>query len=244
MHKFMLKKKSILGLTIVILALVAIASWVFISRQQPDLPTSGYFKLIDDPKNIIYNQDISELSVTPEAVTVWQEKIKELEAAVPNISDELEKKRYYNDLGMYYGYLGQYQTAYDYYVKSLDISYIDRVTWLQFGDLLIKMKAYLSAEAAYKQGNEINPYEQLNYSKLAELYMLMGKSESEVVAVYDQGIATIDKATLLFRAKAYYYEKNKNYTEAIKVYEAWIKIADEASKAELQEAINKLKTKI
>lgn len=243
MKKIVQNKKFWLILGVVILALVGLIFW-FNRMQTSKLPTSSYFKIIDDPKNVIYSQEISELSVTPQAVEVWQQKIKELEAAVPNISDDLEKKRYFNDLGMYYSYLGKYQESYDYYIKSLDISYIDRVTWLQLGDLLIKMKAYQSAELAYIKGNDINPYEPLNYEKLADLYVLMGKSESEVVAIYDQGIAKIEKSPALLRAKAYYYEKNKNYSEALKTYEAWLKIADEASKASIEERINILKAKI
>lgn len=244
MRKFTIKKTQAFILLAIILVLGTLLFWLINRSGDDKLPTSGYFKIIDNPNTIIYSQDVSELNVTPQAVVSWQQKIKELEATAPNITDELERKRYYNDIAVYLGYVGRYQDAYEYFIKSLDISYIDRVTWLQLGDLLVKMKAYQSAEQAYIKGNDINPYEQLNYIKLADLYALIGKSESEVVAVYDQGIGKIDKATALFQAKAYYYEQKKNYTEALKVYEIWLKNADEAGKANVEERISSLKAKI
>ena len=244
MTKFNFKNKQWFIWLSIILVIVGVIFWLTSDQGGNKLPQSSYFKIIDDPKNVLYKQDVSELSVTPEAITAWEQKLKELEAAAPNIGDELERKRYYNDIGIYLGNLGRYQEAYGYYMKSLDISYIDRVTWLQLGDLLVKMKAYQSAEAAYLKGNEINPYEQLNYIKLADLYILMQKSESDIIDMYDQGIAKIDKPSLIFQAKAYYNEKNKNYAEALKTYEAWLEITDESNKATIQAAINSLKAKI
>lgn len=244
MKKIDLKSKKIIILVGVILVLAGLIFWLNKQYNNNPLPDSIYFKLIDDPNNIIYSQDISELSVTPQAVEAWQKKLAELKDTAPTIVDELERRKYYNDIAMYLGNLGKYQEAYDYYMKSLDISYIDRITWLQLGDLLVKMKAYQSAEVAYNKGNEINPYEQLNYIKLADLYVLMGKSESEIVAMYDRGIAKVERPTGILQAKAYFYEKNKNYVEALATYEAWLKIAEDSNKANIEASIISLKKKI
>lgn len=244
MKKLDFKSKKIITILGVMVILLVVVVFFWLNNTSSPLPKSSHFEIVDDQKKILYSQNISELSVTPQAVEVWQAKIKELELAVPNITDEVDKKKYYNDIAMYLAYLGRYQEAYDYYIKSLDISYIDRITWLQFGDLLIKMQAYKSAEVAYIKGNDINPYEQLNYIKLAELYVLMGKSENEIIAVYDKGIGLIESPTAILQAKAYYYEKNKNYTEALKTYEAWLKIADDSNRANIEAGINSLKKKM
>lgn len=245
MKKITFNKKLFWFILAAVLALIGLIFWFYYTHQlSSKLPSSSYFQINDDPKNVIHSQKIAELSVTPQAVEVWEKKLSELETQVINIQDELKRKKYYNDIAMYLAYLGRYDEAYDYYIKSLDISYIDRITWLQLGDLLIRMNAYKSAEVAYTRGNDINPYEPLNYIKLADLYVLMGKSEVEVVAVYDQGISKIEKSTSILQAKAYYYEKNKNYKAALVVYEELLKIADQDSRANIQEAISHVKDKI
>lgn len=216
--------------------------WYLQKSQVSQNIKSEHFTLIEAEKDLIWNKDLAELKVMDDAVVFYKQQIVELEKNVSNIQDEQEKKNYYDDLALYYSKLGDYRKSYEYYLKSLDISFVNRKTWLNFGNLLVKMNAYQSAEIAYLKANEINPYEELNYIELADLYILMQKSNEEILAVYDKGISLIEKPSILLKNKAEFYEAKDLYQEAIYVYQKLLTISDNPDSVQIK--INKLKLKL
>jgi tetratricopeptide (TPR) repeat protein len=229
-----------------IIFLLLFASVLIFLYSQKNLTSSdiksGYFTLVESEKDLVWRKDLQDLNVMEDAVIFYQQQIKDLEKQVIGIQDEQEKKNKYDDLALYYSKLGDYRTSYQYYIKSLDVSFVNRKTWLNFGNLLVKMNAYKSAELAYLKANEINPYEELNYVELADLYILMGKKEGEILEVYDKGIELIEKPSILLRGKAEFYEERNLYQEAIYVYQRLLTISDNAEA--IQNKIDKLKLKL
>lgn len=237
-------KDKKLWIAIILVLLLAAAGVLFWQSNKPQVAGNEHFTITDNMDDVIMHQDVSELNIMVDAVTYYEDKIAEYEAKIPTIQDDLEKKDYYNDLGLFYSKIGKYQEAYDAYLKSLDLSFVNRKTWVSLGDLLVKMKAYQSAEQAFLKGNEINPYEQANYVKLADLYKLEGRSQDEILAVYNAGIDLIEGPELLYIEKAEYYQELGMYREAINSYKDWLFIAEESNKANIQSKIDKLEEEL
>lgn len=240
-----MKKKIKLLLIIVIVLLLAFAGFfVYKNVVNKNISSSTQFQLSKQDKNVIWSQNISELNLQESAIPEWRARIEKLSKEIETVENDVDKRAYYDDLGIYHSYLGEYKESYDYYMKSLDVSPVYRITWMQLGDLLVKMRAYYSAEAAYFKGNEINPYIDYNYQQLAELYDKMGDTQ-KAIAIYDQGIKIIGESgnsiESLLKLKARYLEDKKMYSDAIKAYEELLKNTED--KDSVNSKILKLKEK-
>ncbi|HNV97044.1 MAG TPA: hypothetical protein PKL13_01875 [bacterium] len=238
-------KKKLLFIIFIVVFLGGTGFFVyknFVSKNHVD---STQFQLSKRDNGIIWNQDIAELNLQESAIPEWRNRIEKLSKEVEILESDVEKRAYYDDLGIYHSYLGEYRKSYDYYIKSLDISPVYRITWMQLGDLLVKMRAYYSAEIAYLKGNEINPYVDMNYQQLAELYDKMGDMQ-KAIAIYDQGIKIIgdsgNSIESLLKLKARYLEDKKMYSDAIKTYEELLKKTED--KEGVNNKILKIKEKL
>lgn len=237
-----MKNKKLMFFGIILLLFLLIFSFWWNNNKKSQIVSSEHFEMLDDTDKIILNKDLSEINIMADAVEHYNNKIAEMEAEVPNIKDDELKKAYYEDLAFYHSSLGHYQVAYQYYVKSLDLSYINRKTWLSLGELLVNMEAYKTAEAAFIKANEINPYEELNYIKIVDLYKKTSRSQEDILAVYDQGIELIEKPVVLLKGKAEYYEDLGLYQESINAYKDWARVSDQSEYIEAK--IKKLEAKL
>ena len=238
----MVKKKN-LFLGAILLALLVIVGllWTYNNQKSP-LITSEHFELLDDKDDILLYKDLSEINIMTDAVEHYNNKIVEMETELADINDDELRKAYYEDLAFYHSSLGHYEVAYEYYVKSLDLSFVNRKTWLSFGELLVNMQAYKTAEVAFTKANEINPYEELNNIKIVDLYKKTDRSQEDIIAVYNQGIDLIEAPTVLLKNKAEYYEDLELYREAINAYKEWARVSEH--KEYIENKIKKLEDKL
>ena len=130
-------------------------------------------------------------------------------------------------MAIYQNYLGNYRESYDAYLKSLSLESGARVTWQNFADALLKMKAFKSAEMAYKRAIELNKYIPQSYVKLADYYQAMG-DDAQVETTYKIAVEAIAQS----------YESDELVLDA---YAEWLilKGRDEEAIKILQELIIK-----
>ena len=149
------------------------------------------------------------------------------------------------NLGMYQTYLGNYKEAYNSYLESLKIESQARVAWQNFGDVLLKMRAFKSAEMAYKKAVELNKYIPESYVKLANYYKIVGDINN-VEATYKLAIENINKSmesdVLVLDAYAEWLGTQQRYDEAIKIYQELI-VKQPGNKEAIERKINNLKNK-
>lgn len=237
----MKNKKIITGIIVIILlALGGYLSYYLKNRgNEKKAESTGVFTLLDDEKNLVYSE---QTNVMPQARTQFEQKAKEAEELIKKGGDNEIMVVNYNDYALYNAYLGQYKKSYDAYLKSVALNDMLRATWMGFGDLLVKMKAYKSAEFAYNKIIEINPWEPLHYIKLLDLYKASGETE-KIAETYKIGLektsTNIEGNTLLLARYAQWLEEQKSYDEAIKVYNELIK-AQPDNKAAIEKKIEKI----
>ena len=198
------------------------------------------FTMLDDEKNLIWSEAVQ---LPPEARAQFENKVKEIKAdiAIQKVKDDLLAD--YNNLAIYEKYLGNYRESYDAYLESLKIESQARVAWQNFADVLLKMKAYKSAEMAYKKSVELNKYIPESYVKLANYYQAVGDG-AKVEATYKLAIETIKQSlesdTLVLDAYAEWLANEKRYGEAIKFYEELI-VKQPGNKAAIERKIEGLR---
>ena len=240
-----MKKINNLIIVIVIVIVLFIGTiFVLINRNTGELPQTGHFQIIDEIDQIILNQNIEDMEnkIMPEALEFYNSEVLKLENLISITNDEMIRRDYFNDIAKYLNNLGRYEEAYKYYLMSLDISYIQRLTWINLADLLVKMKAYKSAEVAYLKANDINAFAEENYIKLAKLYILLNYNIDDIIEIYDKGISIMQKPKLILDEKAKFLEANDMLEDAINTYEKLLDVID--NKEWVQSKIDKLNLEI
>ncbi len=221
----MLKKYSKEKVFILLFLLILIGCvsgwWYWQSMLKNKQTNNEIFTLLDDKDKLIYSEAVE---LYPEARQQFEKKVEEIKASLAKGGDQDFLVANYNNLGLYNGYLGNYQEAFEAYINSLKTIKDSRMTLLAFGELLAKMKAYKSAEAVFNKTNELNPWEAKGYIKLVNLYKIMSDIK-KIDETYQAGLANtlknIDKNeyVLLLNDYADWLVSQKSYDQAIIVYQ-------------------------
>jgi len=241
-----MKKYKILIVACLVLIIAAGGGWWYWQKsigknnRQDKIAFNTGFVLLDDEKSLVSSEPV-ELS--QEARAQFENKVKEIKADLAAAKEQERLLADYNNLAIYQKYLGNYRESYDAYLESLKLESQARVAWQNFADVLLKMKAYKSAEMAYKKSVELNKYIPESYVKLADYYQAIG-DDTQVEATYKLGLETIKQSlesdTLVLTAYAEWLVGQKRYAEAIKLYEELI-IKQPANKAAIERKIEGMK---
>ncbi len=225
-----MKKQNILIIICSILVFAAIIGggfWYFYKNAgskngNQEIAFSTGFILLDDEKNLLWSE-VAQLD--PEVRANFEKKVSEIKADLTIAKEKEQLLADYNNLGMYQKFLGNYKEAYNAYLESIKIENKARVAWQNFADVLLKMRAYKSAEMAYKKAVQLNKYIPESYVKLGNYYQAVGDANN-VEATYKLGIETIKESmesdTLILDAYAEWLVGQKRYDEAIEIYKQLI----------------------
>lgn len=211
----MLKNKKLFFIVFVILAAIIIGFWVYQRSNKIDLPESSVFRVTDKKSEVVLQENPD---LTPEARKLYEDRAKESKDNIAKGGNIDFLATNYNNLGMYQTYLGKYKEAYGAYIKVLEMEKTVRVSWLGLGDLLVKMKAYKSAENAYDKAMALNPYDPIIYSKQANMYKILNKNDM-VKQSYENGIKQIESNAVLLDEYSAWLASTKDYQGAISLLE-------------------------
>lgn len=133
--------------------------------------------------------------------------------------------------------------AIDVYKKAAEIS--DNKVWVPYmnlGTTYQAMKDYNSAEEAYNKAISISP-EGMFYIKKADLYRYdMKKSDTEIIAVYEEALKKVGVADDVMISYASYLSDTGKYQDALKYYK--ILASKYPSNQSYKDEIASLKAKI
>lgn len=242
----MIQKYKIIIIACLVLIVAGAGFWYFNkntnnnNKQNEKIAFITGFTLLDDEKNLVNSEQVE---LAPEVRAQFAKKVTEIKADLTVAKEKEQLLADYNNLAIYEKYLGNYRQAYNAYLESLKIESQARVTWQNFADVLLKMKAFKSAAMAYKKAVELNKYIPESYVKLADYYKAVG-DDKNVETTYKLGLETIKQSlesdTLVLDAYAEWLANEKRYDEAIKIYEELI-VKQPANKAAIQRKIEGLK---
>ncbi|MFA5360320.1 MAG: hypothetical protein WC349_05225 [Patescibacteria group bacterium] len=212
------------------------------NKDQEKIAFNTGFTLLDSESGLVWSEVVQ---LDPEARTQFEKKVAETKADLAIATDKEQILADYNNLALFQKYLGNYRESYSAYLESLKIESQARVAWQNFADVLLKMRAFKSAEMAYKKAVELNKYIPESYVKLADYYKAVS-DVNNVEATYKLAIETIKQSmesdTLVLDAYAEWLVGQKRYDEAIKIYEELI-VKQPDNKAAIERKINNLKNK-
>jgi len=236
----------IAGLVLIIAIIAGGGFWYFNkntnNNEKDKTAFNTGFTLLDDEKSLSWSEVVQ---LDPEVRAQFEQKVTEIKADLAIAKEKDQLLADYNNLGMYQKFLGNYREAYDAYLESLKIESLARVAWQNLADVLLKVKAFKSAEMAYKKAVELNKYIPESYVKLANYYKAVGDNNN-VEATYKLAIETIKESmesdTLVLDAYAEWLTMQKRYDEAIKIYEELI-VKQPDNKAALERIIENVKNK-
>jgi len=235
---------------IIAIIIIALGAFFYLNSQKSgngDNSNGEVFSLIEDKDNVLWNEDLNLDQAFIDQYTRNLEKArKNLEEAGEEITEGNKEavQSYYNNIALFDSYLGNYQEAYDYYLKSLELYSDDRVVWLALGSLLMQMQAFESAEKAIDIGLEWNPYDDLGWTKKIGLYETwLGQnpeSAQKIDGLYKEAIEKTNEDPLLVNNYADWLVRIGRKEEAIMIYEKLVEISPENEEA-INRTINKLK---
>ncbi|MFH1255421.1 MAG: hypothetical protein V1667_03060 [bacterium] len=226
-------------IVIIVLILAAVGFW-FANKNDGDnnqekIAFETGFVLLDDEKNLVWNEAVS---ISDEARAQYENKIEQIKADLELTQEKDQRLADYNNLAVYEKYLGNYRESYGAYLESLKIESLARVAWQNMADVLFKMKAFKSAEMAYKKAIELNKYIPESYVKLADYYKVAGDN-AKIEETYKTAIETIKQSmesdTLVLKDYAEWLADEKRYNEAEQIYEQLM-----AKQPENKEAIERI----
>jgi tetratricopeptide (TPR) repeat protein len=229
-------KRNLILVLVIVLAGLSAAAFFYFNRADRNLNESPFFVMLD--KDIITS---AESKFSLEMKETFRQKIEEANKEIRPDAAKDALITAYGNRALYQTYLGEYENAYNSYLKSLELNSQSRVQWLALGDLLVKMKAYKTAENAYGKAKIINAYEPQVYLKLADLYKISALDDKEKIKkLFEEGLANIADNTLLLDAYARWSADAGDKTKAIELYQQLIKLQPGNAEA-LNREIDKLK---
>jgi tetratricopeptide (TPR) repeat protein len=212
------------------------------NKGKQEISFNTGFVLLDDESSLAWSEVVQ---LDPGIRVQFEKKVSDIKADLAVATDKEQILADYNNLALFQKYLGNYRESYSAYLESLKIESQARVTWQNFADVLLKMRAFKSAEMAYKKAVELNKYIPESYVKLADYYKAVS-DVNNVEATYKLAIETIKQSmesdTLVLDAYAEWLGEQKRYDEAITVYEELI-VKQPDNKAAIERKINNLKNK-
>lgn len=240
----MSKNKKIIAIICLVL-IIATGAWYVKNNnggnkdKEKTAFTTG-FTMLDDETSLVWTEAVN---LSDETSAQFLKKVTEIKADLVVAKEKDQLLADYNNLAIYEKYLGNYRASYDAYLESLKLESQARVIWQNFADVLLKIKAYKSAEMAYKKAVDLNKYIPESYVKLADYYQAMN-NDGQVEATYKLAIETIKQSlesdTLILSDYADWLAGKKRYDEAIKIYEELI-VKQPDNKAAIERKIEKLK---
>ncbi|MBI2459131.1 MAG: hypothetical protein HYV53_01090 [Parcubacteria group bacterium] len=215
-----MQKYKILIVIILTLTIAAGGFWYF-NKNSGEKGRTAFetgFTLLDDEKNLIWTEAVE---LAPEARLQFENQIEKIKADLAVAKEKEQLLADYNNLAIYEKYLGHYRQSYDAYLESLKLESRARVAWQNLADVLLKVKAFKSAEFAYKKAIELNQYIPESYVKLADYYKAIGDGK-KAEATYKLGLEAIKKSTegdtLVLNDYAHWLAEQKRYEEAIEIW--------------------------
>ena len=217
-----MKKYKILIIFCLVLIIAAGGLWYVKNnasknKDKEKTAFSTGFTMLDDEKYLVWTEAVQ---LSPEARAQYEKKIIEVKADLAVQTGKDDRLADFNNLAIYENYLGNYRQSYDAYIESLKLEDQSRITWQNFADVLLKMKAYKSAEFSYKKSIELNKYIPESYVKLANYYQATG-DDNKVEETYKTAVVTIkdssESDTLILRDCADWLANKERYDEAIKI---------------------------
>lgn len=242
-----MKKYRILIIACLVLAIAGAGFWYAQkntgkNEEKEKLAFTTGFTLLDDEKNLVWTETTR---LDPETRTQFEKKVEEIKADLAKQTNREDRLADYSNLAIYEKYLGNYRESYDAYLESLKLENQARVTWQNFADVLLKIKAYKSAEMAYKKAVELNKYIPESYVKLAAYYQAVG-DDKKVEETYKLAIETIKQSmesdTLVLSDYARWLGDKKRYDEAIVIYRE-LEVKQPNNKAAIEREIEGLRIK-
>lgn len=212
-------------------------------KNKPATDKNAVFVLLDDKEGLVWEE---KTKLSEQSRKFYSDKIKNIKEKIANEKKESELVVLYNNLALYESYLGKYRESYELYLKALGLKSDYRVIWLSLGDLLAKMKAFKSAEAAYEKAISLNKYIGMNYVKLANLYKVENPEDYDRIEdTYKRGIENTEQSLnedngVLLKEYAVWLGDVGKKKEAIKIYER-LKEKQPQNKEAFEREINKLK---
>lgn len=238
-----MKKYKIIIIICLVLIIAAGGFWYWNKdkNNQPDKTAfETGFVLLDDEKNLIWSEAVQ---LTPETRARYEEEIKKIKADLTSQKIKEDRLASFNNLAIYYKYLGDYRESYNAYLESIKLQSLARVAWQNFADVLFKMKAYKSAEMAFKKAIELNQYIPESYVKLADYYKAVNDGK-KAEATYRLAILTIKQSTesdtLILNDYAGWLAGEKRYDEAIKIWRE-LEIKQPENKEAIERMIENIK---
>ncbi|MDP2709137.1 MAG: hypothetical protein Q8O93_03765 [bacterium] len=240
-------KKYIIKIIIALALIIAAGGFWYVkyykntgNNDQNKIAFITGFVLLDDEAGLVNSESVE---LAPAVREQFEKKAEEARADLITAEDKEARLAGYNNLGLYQKYLGNYRQSYDAYLESLALENQARVTWQNFADVLLKMKAYKSAEMAYKKAVEINKYIPESYVKLAGYYQTIG-DDAQAEATYKSALDTIKESTesdaLVLNGYANWLIAKNRVDEAIEILEELI-IKQPGNKEAIERRIEELK---
>lgn len=242
-----MKKYKILIIACLVLIIAVGGFWYFNknagkNKDKEKIAFTTGFTMLDDETSLVWTEVVK---LNDEARAQFEKKVTEIKADLVTAKEKEQLLADYNNLAIYDKYLGNYRESYDAYLASLQLENRARVSWQNFADVLLKIKAYKSAEMAYKKAVELNKYIPESYVKLADYYKVMN-NDGQVEATYKLALKTIKESlesdTLVLSDYADWLAGKKRYDEAIKIYQELI-IKQPGNKEAIKRKIEELRIK-
>ena len=237
----MANRNQKITIIVIILIILAIGSWWWQKGEQLVIIAPG-LNLLDEKKNLVFSE---QTNLADEVRLEYEKRVSQTLASLNQGGDQDFLVANYNNLAIYYSYLGNYQQAFQAYQNSLKQISDSRLTLLAFGDLLTKMKAYLTAEFVYQKTLQLNPYEAAGYIKLVNLYKI-SNNQNKIAEVYKTGLEqtgkNVEGNTLLLDDYAEWLVSLKDYEQAIVIYQK-LKELQPDNQVALERKIEQIKKK-
>ncbi|OGF23828.1 hypothetical protein A3H09_01755 [Candidatus Falkowbacteria bacterium RIFCSPLOWO2_12_FULL_45_13] len=243
----MLKRHKTAIIVILVLIIAAGGFWYMKNNNSEDNDKEKIFfatgfTLFDNETELVWTETVQ---LSEEDRAQFAKRAAEIKVDLAKQAGKDDRLADYNNLAIYQNYLGNYRESYDAYLESLKLESQNRVVWQNFADVLLKIKAYKSAEFAYKKAVELNKYIPESYVKLANYYRTVSDDE-KTEATYKLAIQSIkdssESDTLVLNDYADWLVDKKRYDEAIKILEELI-IKQPGNKEAIEREIEQLRNK-
>lgn len=238
------KKQYSIFIFVAFIVAVALAYFIFFkSKAEAPVITGEHavFSLQDNSDIVAWHENTN---VDETSRTEFNKRINDLQQKIDNETNVDALLDHYVNISLYYKYLGDYQNAYEYALKALEIDSNFRRSWLNLGDILVKMKAYNSAELAYKKSIELFNYDDIGWKKLIALYNIKEPDNYDLIkSTYEDALAILrnnseDEMPLL-KQYAQWLDDSGKSREARDIYDELIE-KDGANAAIYRQAKNNL----
>lgn len=159
--------------------------------------------------------------------------LQAIKASQPSQAQFKDLKEDYLTVAHLYYVLGDYATSEKYYLEALGKYPQDYKFNMNLGDVYLLMGRYKDAANKYYDVVELVSTDELNWSKLADLYAGHSLHPEKADIVYQVGLENIKGKTLLRAYAAYLENDKKDYNKAIDIWREYEKVAGSKEQQEI-----------